>query len=501
MTTDLPFDLEYRPTRFADVLGNAGIVKLLKLRSVKRDLASRSMMFGGPKGSGKTSLARIVARSIVCDALDDGEPCNSCPGCQSVRDESADSVDEFDAATQGTVERMRSIVEDLEYGTVSGKPRVVVLDEAHRLSKASQDALLKAMEARQLVVILCTTEPHAIKTAIRSRVDEYPVSYPPPQELVARLGKVCNDHKIPCGEDLLTALSLIVELNGNCPRTSLTDLQSAAKLGGVTVDNVRQITRFGSLEGVVRALSVLPTDPRAAVAEFDALFDQEGAVWVRDQVVAAISSAMRTSFGARATFPVPSGFWESRGRAWLDIAHALSVIDRPNQADIEAVLYMNVVPASGGGDIIAHPVPPVAPPAPPPVAPPIAAPVVSPAPVPTPSPPDAPTAEQSIRAPQAASAPPPKPESKAAEKAPPKEAPKAKIRETLANPSIPRKLEIDGVIFTSDEELTSMDKKILHGPTPEDSTSVSDVRVEYDPESVPMTQKEFSSGFLERIRS
>lgn len=472
-----PFDLEYRPARFADVLGNEGIVKLLRIRSQKGVLASRSMMFGGPKGSGKTSLARVVARAIVCDALQDGEPCNDCAGCRSIRDESADSVDEFDAATQGTVERMRSIVEDLEYGTVSGKPRVIVLDEAHRLSKASQDALLKSMEERNLLAILCTTEPNAIKTAIRSRVDEYPVSYPPEQELVARLGKVCSDHKLVCE---LEALALIVAVNGRCPRTSLTMLQSVTLLGDVTVDNVRQVSRFGSLEGVVRGLQLLPSDPRAAVAEFDALFDQEGPTWVRDQVLLAVSSAMRVAFGAKPVYPVPSGFWELRGKAWLDVARALSMLDRPNQADVEAILYADVVPA--GPVVVAPAVPPPAPPPSPPPAPAVKASL----PAPSPSPPP----------------PPPAPKPAPVQEVTPAAKPKVVVKETLDVPSKPRSIEIDGVLYSSDEALTSMDSKIQHGSSrPADSEAKQDIRVERDPESVPMTEKEFKRGFLERLRS
>lgn len=482
-----PFDLEYRPVRFADVLGNAGIVKLLLIRSQKGVLANRSMMFGGPKGSGKTSLARVVARAIVCDALADGEPCNACPGCKSIRDESADSVDEFDAATQGTVERMRSIVEDLEYGTVSGKPRVIVLDEAHRLSKASQDALLKSMEERNLLAILCTTEPNAIKTAIRSRVDEYPVSYPPEQELLARLGKVCADHKLVCELD---ALELIVSVNGRCPRTSLTMLQSVALLGDVTLSNVKQVSRFGSLEGVVRGLHLLPTDPRAAVTEFDALFDQEGPTWVRDQILLAISSAIRSSFGAKPMFPVPSDFWNLRGKAWLGVAQSLSMLDRPNQADVEAIIYADVAPSVAVAtpppaavlpSTPAPPPPPQAPPPPAQVAPPPPPPEVSPPPPPKASPAPAPVQEVT-----------------------PVPKPKAVIKETLNVPEKPRSIMIDEVLYTSNEELTSMDSKIVHGSSrPADSGAKQDVRVERDPdpESVPMTEKEFKRVFLERLRS
>lgn len=477
MSLQEPFDLQYRPKRFDGVLGNAGVVKLLLMRSKAGDLAGRSMMFGGPKGSGKTSLARIVARAIVCDALSAGEPCNECTGCLSIADGSADSVDEFDAATQGTVDRMRSIVEDLEYGTVSGKARVVVLDEAHRLSKQSQDALLKSMEDRRIVVILCTTEPHSIKTAIRSRVEEYPVSYPSESELEHHLAYVCDAQRIKFEPE---ALSLIVSLNARCPRTSLTTLQSSALIGPITVATVKEITRFASMEAVVRALCLLQSDPRAASVEFDAVFDQEGPTWVRDQVVLAISSGMRTAFGAKPTHPVPPHFWPSRGDGWLSTANALSLLERPNQADIEAVLYSGVlsVPASGGGS----------------------APVRQPEPAPAPPP-----AKAAVKLEEAAVKPPePKPAP-----APPPERPKLvpvpppSVKVVLSPETAhPRVLEVDGVRFSSDEVLTSLDNKIEHGGAPPGQLeSVPDIRVEFDSESLPMTEKEFARGFLERIRT
>jgi len=467
-----PFDLEYRPRRFSDVLGNAGVVKLLRIRSSTGALVGRSMMFGGPKGCGKTSLARVVARAIFCDKLADGEPCGECFGCKSVDDGAADSFDEFDAATQGTVERMRSIIEDLEYGTVSGKSRLIILDEAHRLSKQSQDALLKAMEDRRIVVILCTTEPHNIKTAIRSRVEEYPVSYPPEQELLARLGHVCAQHKI---EMELSALELIVSLNARCPRTSLTTLQSASLLGPVTVDSVKQITRFASMEGVVQALCLLQSDPVRATESFDYAFDQEGPAWVRDQVVLAISSAMRVSYGAKPTHPVPPTFWASRGGAWLETANALSLLERPNQADVEAVLFAAVIPLPAGTGSVRVPEPSPAP---------QAAPVIPKAVVAPPEP-----ANEPLKPAPA----PPKP----VKPVPP---PPPSVKVVLPTKD-PRTLEVDGVLFSSDESLTSLDNKIERGGAPPGSDPGPDIRVKFDAESLPMSNKEFARGFLERIKS
>lgn len=472
----MSLDLTYRPKRFADVLGNAGVLRLLLARSRAGSLIGRSMMFGGPKGSGKTSLARIVARAIFCDSLKDGEPCCECLGCKSVDDGSADSFDEFDAATQGTVERMRSIIEDLEYGTVSGKPRLIILDEAHRLSKQSQDSLLKSMEERRIVVVLCTTEPHSIKTAIRDRVEEYPVSYPSQQDMEARLALVCEKESLVIDP---AALALIVQLNGRCPRTSLTSLESAISINATGVADVKQVLRFSSIEDIILALSKLDMDPVSAISTFDSIFDQEGPTWVRDQIVSAISSAMKASLGAKSSYPIPGAFWASRGTRWLQTAQSLSLIDRPNQADVEAVLYDRGI----------YPTPPT-----------------GSQPIPVPVEKAESVVQKSVGATHTST---PFTLSGASPVAsPPKVNPvpvasvipiKKPLEVTTPNPNVRKSIEIDGVIFSSNEVLTSLDKKMEATPSRAEPESPLDLRVEFDLESVPMTEKEFTSGLLQRI--
>ncbi len=465
VTWTVAFDLTHRPLRFSAVLGNAGVVRLLLKRSQESTLPGRSMMFGGPKGSGKTSLARIVSRAILCDRVENGEPCLTCTGCKSVDDGSSDSFDEFDAATQGTVDRVRDIVSDLEYGTVSGKPRLVILDEAHRLSKQSQDALLKAMEDRRIVVILCTTEPHAIKTAIRSRVEEYSIAYPSQQELEDHIVSVCRDHGVSASKE---AISLLASGNGRCPRTALTSLETASVLGPVTVDSVRGILRFPSMEALAEALASLDSDPRAAVDAFDRVFDSEGAVWVRDHVVLAISSGLRSSVGARTTFPVPSDFWASRGHGWASMARMLSLLDKPSQHDVEAILYSPVhgvttVPVVSASSGLASQAPPPQPPQPP-------------------QPPHQPPSPPSPLVPARTQDP----------------GVVVDIRSKL--PEAPVKtIEIDGVIFSSSESLTSLDHKV-QGRI-ETASTPDPVASPHDPDLVPMSSHEFARGLAGRARS
>jgi DNA polymerase-3 subunit gamma/tau len=470
----MALDLKYRPKKFADILGNKAVVQLLHQLSRGGKLGERSLMFGGPKGCGKTSLARIVACAVVCNDLQDGEPCGVCNACLGVRQESAESFEEFDAATQGSVEHMRTIVSELDYGNLNGKPSVFILDEAQRLTKQAQDALLKSIEDRRMLVILCTTEPHKIQGPLRDRMTEFPVSAPPVDVLLGHLHRVCEAESIQAPDD---ALQLIMQAQSNCPRTCLTALEMLSSAGPITVDDVRTYFRLGATEKLVAALEGLSSDPKVALSAISELLDTEGPSWVRDTTIQVVTSAVRASVGAKPTLMVPASLYATRGPAWLAVAKALGQLDKPGAADVEAILFEAIpnlpaattpLPADWEKRLSTPPTPPT--PAPQ-AAPPQAAPVQQAPPQPAPAP----------------KAPEPKPEVKA-------EPPRRIVK--------PKALEIDGVSFTPAEKLTSVDDKLEKGsrgaPIATGPTSAPDVRLDKDLH--PMAPKEFARGFLQRIK-
>jgi DNA polymerase III subunit gamma/tau len=477
------WDIVHRPKNFASLLGNAGIVKLLKKRSVDGTLVGRSMMFGGPKGLGKTTLARIVAKAIICPNLQDGEPCCECGPCKSVEEGISDSFDELDAATQGTVDRIRSIVQDLDLGTIDGNPRVVVFDEAQRLSKASQDALLKPMEDRRLVIILCTTEPHSIKTAIRDRVEEYSVSPPSVEDITNRLKFICKSESVEYDVD---ALDLIVMLNHSNPRTSITSLETISMMGKVTRDAVRDVFRFDSMEDVVKVLSLIDSDPVQAFSVLDGLFSRESPTWIRDNIVAAVSSALRSSVGAKSTYSVPTMFFQNRGRAWAELASSLSRIDRPDAAAVEAVLMetsnalptvFNIPPSPS----VIH-MPSIK--------------VVGEVPVIELE--ESPALGVARVAGLVKKADPSQQElvAKLASAIGAVKKPESKIKESNENKSV----EVDGVMYTSSEVLTSLDAKIKSSAPPENPIAVSDAKVLLNGDLNPIPPREFSREFESRFK-
>lgn len=474
----LPFDLKYRPRLFRDVLGNSGIVKLLLNKSINNNLHGRSMMFGGSKGCGKTTLSRIVSRSINCIQTVKGEPCLVCDGCKSVDQDSSFSYDEFDAATQGSVEKIREILLDVEYGTLDGKPRVVVFDEAHRLSKPSQDALLRPMEDRRLLIIFCTTEPHTIRSAIRDRVEEYPISHPGLEEILKRLKEVCEYEDIKYEDD---ALRKLIEINKLNPRTSLTGLQSISSIGDINFESIGSVYRFDSKERIVRVLELLDCNLQGAFKELEKLFQNEGSMWVRDEIISAISESIRGANGGKFVNARARSFYTIRGIRWADVAKDLALLDRPDAADVECVLLSSVQVARSVNHVLSHNM--------------IVTADMNPnvdvslggnggAGPPTPITFATPIHEKPVYVEPT--------RSKVIEN-------HVKVDNKKEEPYL-KTIEVDGVRFSKNEELTTLDGKIGKGsgsrpPASQDSDPESP-RVQQDPRMIPISEKEFAREFI-----
>ena len=463
-------DLKYRPSRFADVLGNDGVKNLLLTRSKGCSLSQQSMMFGGPKGCGKTTLARIVARAMKCTNLQDGEPCNECDSCISILDGTNQDVEELDAASQGTIDKIREIIRDSEFGSEDGSDlRIYFFDEAQRLSKPAQDALLQAVESRTFIIILCTTEPHKIVGPIRDRVEEYNIQPPSQDVLTTRLKDVCEKESLQY-ED--AALNIIATMCSRTPRSSLLALESMSILGPITTSTVSQYYRFESYELVGKILSTLDADVKLSFDFLDKLSWRESPTWIRDTIIEAISGAFRLSVGAKSKFPTETGFFPSRGRGWLIVAQDLGSVDRPSIADIEAALLKDaqIVPISIPtpqnivSSVVMEPaiiLPPVPVPAPSVVSTSLTSPVTSP------------VTSPASTSPQPTSKPPPKVGSKS--------------------------VEVNGVKYTSGEDLTSLDKSVVFTvPTPETTERV-EVRVKLDRERIPISEAEFAASFTRRL--
>ena len=270
----MALDTRYRPSTYADVLGQRGTVAILR-QFVKTGAGfHQSYLFAGPFGSGKTTLGRILARALLCEQPVEGEPCDACTSCRSILDNgSSDNFIEVDAATNSGKADVKRITEEIEYATFSGRRRLYLFDEAHRLSQDALDALLKPMEEsvgdsedKRLVCIFCTTEPERMKATILSRcAPAFFIETIKPETVADRLVTVCEAEGIQYERD---ALVLIAERTECHIRDCLKAVEGVSMLGGVTLPTVKEYLHLDlnqSYMGLLLALGSGDFAPAAAV--------------------------------------------------------------------------------------------------------------------------------------------------------------------------------------------------------------------------------------------
>ena len=166
---------KYRPDTFASVVGQAHITNTLK-SAILLDQLAHAFLFSGPRGVGKTTCARILAKAINCEQLgQDGEPCNQCESCQSYNQGKSINIHELDAASNNSVDDIRNLIEQTRYVPPNGKQSVYIIDEVHMLSQAAFNAFLKTLEEppAHVLFILATTEKHKILPTILSRCQKF----------------------------------------------------------------------------------------------------------------------------------------------------------------------------------------------------------------------------------------------------------------------------------------------------------------------------------------
>jgi DNA polymerase III subunit gamma/tau len=215
-----------RPRRFEDVLGQQANVRVLR-QALLQGRIGRVQLYSGPRGTGKTSLARLFAATLNClsrvESPEGSNPCGVCTSCRRVFEGNDDEVLEIDAASKGGVDNVRDILEIAHQQPRPGCWRVLILDEAHMLSPQAQNALLKLLEQPpdRFLVMLCTTDPGKLLVTLRSRCMQFPVRPIPTQEVRASLARTFAQAEQPVDDTVLTLLA--VQAQG-----SLRDVQQVA---------------------------------------------------------------------------------------------------------------------------------------------------------------------------------------------------------------------------------------------------------------------------------
>jgi DNA polymerase III subunit gamma/tau len=238
-----PLALRYRPRTFGDVAGQKPSVALLYLMC-KRGTVPTGMLFHGQYGGGKTTMARIVAKALNCEAESRSAkswPCSICASCKAVDDGTHPDVDEIDAASNGSVAEMRDIRERAFYGAAMGGRKVYIIDEAHGLSGAAFESSLKILEEPPpgVVFILVTTQPDNVPGTVRSRCSPFrfdPLTVPVIRD---RLARICQAEEFAAEPDLLTA---IAESARGSMRNAVVRLDQVASVGIGSLAMWRELT-------------------------------------------------------------------------------------------------------------------------------------------------------------------------------------------------------------------------------------------------------------------
>jgi DNA polymerase-3 subunit gamma/tau len=259
---------KYRPQDFDEVVGQDAVVRTLR-NAIERDQVRQAYLFAGPRGTGKTSLARILAKCLNCEQGPSATPDKSCNSCRTIAAGTSLDVIEMDAASQRGIDDIREIREHVILQPVEGRYKVYILDEAHQLTDAAFNALLKLIEEPppHLVFVFCTTDLGKMLPTVRSRCQTFLFARPRLAELTSLLRRVADGEKIDAPD---AALSLIARSARGSFRDAVSTLDqlSAATDGQITVQAVLQLLGAVEEEALFRICDLIVDRDTAGLLNF-----------------------------------------------------------------------------------------------------------------------------------------------------------------------------------------------------------------------------------------
>jgi DNA polymerase III subunit gamma/tau len=267
---------KYRPQRFTDLVGQDPIRTTLE-RAVATNRVAHAYLFAGPRGSGKTTTARLIAKAVNCANRKDGEsePCNACGPCKEITAGTSMDVLEIDGASNRGIEEIRNLRENVKYAPSGGKYKIYIIDEAHQLTDFAWNALLKTLEEPPPHVrfVFATTEPLEVPDTIASRCQVFEFRRLRSEELASHLLAVARAEKVRLDED---AAGLIARASEGSVRDALSRLDQALAVSpeGVTAVAVAQVLGLAGLDAYFDlADSIAGRDPKRALETLDRLHD------------------------------------------------------------------------------------------------------------------------------------------------------------------------------------------------------------------------------------
>ena len=266
---------KFRPMTFKEMVGQEHITRTLR-NQIIANRVGHAYLFNGGRGTGKTSAAKILARAINCLNPQDGEPCNECEICKSAINGSLTDIVEMDAASNNSVEDIRSIREEVNFLPTKAKYRVYIIDEVHMLSTGAFNALLKTLEEppEHVKFILATTEPQRLPATILSRCQRFDFKRISNEDVIKRLKIVCNESKVEITED---ALNIIAVLSEGAMRDALSILERCIQDGEnkIDEDKIKElvgIPKFDYINRIIQA--ILKYDVEEAINSFNDVINQ-----------------------------------------------------------------------------------------------------------------------------------------------------------------------------------------------------------------------------------
>ena len=233
---------KYRPQSFEEVAGQQVIVRTLK-NAIANDKIAHAYLFCGPRGTGKTTMARLFAKALNCsEGL--GHQCNQCSNCEALNNGSHPDVVEIDAASNNGVDQVRELIERVNYAPIRGRYKIYIIDEVHMMSQGAFNALLKTLEEppEHVIFILATTEPHKVLPTILSRCQRYDFGKIEPNDMKAKLIEVLDKESVNYDEG---AISAIIDLSDGGMRDAFSILDQVLAFAGTSLKEEDVLSVFG----------------------------------------------------------------------------------------------------------------------------------------------------------------------------------------------------------------------------------------------------------------